>query len=121
MKLFFSKTITLSLLLMLSLCCLMFVALSGCQAGSPGLLQGGFCQAEQTSGPMHSAMEMIQPATVVEELSLFAIAALFVLVSILNFAPVVMKRMFNRMIRLVRSGPFTRRMLLPYSMQPHGG
>ncbi len=125
MKLFFTRTITTSLLFMLSMCCLLLVALAGCTTTSPHLqiLKGNSCAAEQTSLPVASTIDTEQPATVIESIRNIILAAsgFFLFLSLSNIFQIILKVGPEKIIRLIRSGPISKKTYLPYTLGTHGG
>jgi hypothetical protein len=125
MKVLLTKSITASLLFTLSFCCLLFVALAGCNAdiSHPAMLQGGFCAAEQTSGGAAANVDAEQPAVLVHTLKLGLIALVggLIILSILKLIQIAFKERLIRPIRFVKPRPIKKRIFLAYASSPHGG
>ena len=125
MKLFFTRTITASLLLMLSMCFVLFAAIFGCGTTSADsqILNGGFCAAEQTSVPVNVNSDVDNHAISVQRFKVIVpfITKAVVLFLVLKFILLFYEKVLFKIIILVRYGPVTKKVFLPYLLGAHGG
>lgn len=125
MKLFLTRTITTSLLLMLSMYCVLFVAILGCGTTSTDsqILNGGFCSAEQTSVPVNVDSDVDKHAISVQRFKVVIpfISNAVMLFLVLKLVLLFYEKVLFKIIILIRNGPVTKKVFLPYLLGTHGG